>query len=227
MKNIITKKYCVYEHWIDDKCIYVGSGDCYRPFEIDRSDKWLELFPTKEEWDKVKYKVVKIVYETDSREEAYTKEEFQTRKRFDEGYDLLNVKIGRKFKDPKDSPLYGMDLKGKNNPFYGKEHTQETKDKIGQKAKERFARGEHPSLGKRGYTALYFRLLYKDTIVKDFDSLKECSEWCKNNLIGFPIKALKNMSKTGLEYKAFHSKYKKFDGYRLEKTKNKEDFSND
>lgn len=224
MSKIISKKYCVYEHWVNGKCIYVGSGDYNRPFEFDRSSKWLEIFPTKEEWDKVKYNVVKIVHETDSRDDAYTYEENQTIKRFNEGYDLLNIRIGRKFKDPKDSPLYGMDLKGENNPFYGKKHTQEAKEKIGQKAKERFTKGEHPALGKRGNTAVYTRLLYKNNVVKDFDSLKDCMEWCKENLEGFPIKALKSMFKTGLEYKAFHSKYKKFDGYRLEKSKNKEDF---
>ena len=51
--------------------------------------------------------------------------------------------------------------KGKNNPMYGKKHSAETKEKIRQKALQRFINPEnHPSWagGKRVTTAGYIEI---------------------------------------------------------------------
>lgn len=74
------------------------------------------------------------------------------------------------------NPMYGA--YGKLNPFYGKTHTEETKEIISKKAKERYKdRANNPNS--------------KSIIMKDkndntlkFDSFRSCSEWLlANNII--------------------------------------------
>lgn len=205
-KDIISKKYCVYEHWYNGECIYVGKGDCYRPFEFNRNKKWTEIFGDKLEWDKVKFDVVKIVYETDDIIDALKHEEKTIIKHKEAGSPLTNIAIGYK-------------LYGKDNGFYGKKHTSETIDKIREKALVNNTGEKNPMYGKRSAGAWYVDL-YKDNIlIMEFNSLRECKKWCKENIEGFPVKALNTMFKTEENYKAFHSKYQKFNGYKLKKYK--------
>ena len=205
----MTKEYCVYEHYLGDVCIYVGSGDKYRPFEYYRNQRWTEFFPVKEDWAKVRKNVVHIYCITDNRKEAYKIEKELTLKRQKEGHPLTNIAIG--------SALYG-----ENNGFYGRKHSKESIEKMREKHLINNKGVNNPMYGKRSANALYVTLYFKENKVKDFDTLKECREWIKENIESFPLKALKKMSKTGEEYEAFHKKYKKFNGYRIEKRKEKE-----
>ena len=52
---------------------------------------------------------------------------------------------GRECKDKHQTIIYS----GDNNPVFGKKHTNESKNKVSTKAKERFSKKEnHPSYGK-------------------------------------------------------------------------------
>lgn len=74
-------EYYVYEHWIGDVCIYVGSGSKYRPTEYKRTKEWYKFFPSKKEWDKIKHNIVSVSYVTNDREDAYDKENEMIRKK--------------------------------------------------------------------------------------------------------------------------------------------------
>ena len=202
----VMNEYYVYEHWIGDTCIYVGSGNKYRPTGYGRNDEWTEYFPSKDDWYKVRDNVVNLYCITFDRQNAFDVEEWLTTKRKSEGHPLTNKAEGRS-------------LYKENNGFYGKKHSKESIDKMRKKHLVNNKGPGNPMYGKRSANALYISLYYKDNLVKDFDSLKECKRWLKDNVKGFPLKALADMSKTGKEYKAFHSKYKKYEGYRIEKYK--------
>lgn len=201
-------EYYVYEHWIGEKCIYVGSGNKYRPMSYSRSDEWKKYFPSKEEWDKIKNNIVNIYCITFNRQDAFEIEEWLTQKRIKEGHSLLNKAIGRS-------------LYKENNGFYGKKHTKDSINKMREKHLINNKGAGNPMYGKRSANALYINLYYKNTLIKNFDSLKQCKAWIKKNIEGFPLKALGKMSKTGEEYRAFHRKYREYEGYRIEKSKEK------
>lgn len=103
-------EYYVYEHWVGDNCIYVGSGAKYRPKEYKRTKEWYKFFPTKKGWDKIKDNIVSIYFITNDREEAYDKEAELTIKRKNEGHPLLNINIGRN-KKGKNNHMYGINVK--------------------------------------------------------------------------------------------------------------------
>lgn len=106
----VKDKYYVYEHWVGDTCIYVGSGSKYRPTEYKRTKEWYKFFPSKKGWDKIKHNIVSISYVTNDREDAYNKEAELTIKRKKEGHPLLNINIGKN-KEGKNNHMYGIDLK--------------------------------------------------------------------------------------------------------------------
>ena len=198
------KEYYVYEHYLGDECIYVGSGDKYRPFEYYRNDKWKEYFPDKDDWFKVRNNVVEIYCIVNDRKEAYDIESELTIKRMDEGHPLTNKAVGKA-------------LFGENNGFYGKRHSKESLDKMREKHLINNKGKGNPMYGKRAWNAFNVKLYYKDIAVKEFKSLKECKFWIKENIEGFPLKSLSRLAKTGEEYRAFHSRHEKYNGYRLEK----------
>lgn len=74
------------------------------------------------------------------------------------------------------NPMYGRT--GELNSFYGKHHTQKTKELISRKAKERYKnRSNIPN-------SISIDLLTKDGIYVDtFDSYISCAEWLVNNNI--------------------------------------------
>lgn len=217
-KDFITKEYCVYEHWYEGKCVYVGSGDVYRPFEYSRNERWSKIFSDREAWKEIRFDVVKIIFETDNREEAFKKEEEQTILRNSEGYDLCNIRVGNKFKDKKDSPLHDRDQSGENNGFYGHSHTEETKRRIGEATKKYNEEYGHPSIGLVGPNAFKIKLYYKDLYIRSFESLRECRDWAKKYINGFPVKALKKMVHSEKEYEAFHKKHRRYNGYKIIRT---------
>lgn len=55
----------------------------------------------------------------------------------------------KRFAKPENNPMYGIHRYGKDNPFYGKHHTEAAKQEMSKKAKERFANPEnHPFYGR-------------------------------------------------------------------------------
>lgn len=106
-----TTMYCVYEHWLNNDCFYVGCGDLdnNRPYETNsRNKKW---------WDFCKGEFeVKIIKTFKNRKEALEFEKELTIKRKNEGHPLANIAVGYSFY-------------GKNNGMYGKGYLLKGKPK--------------------------------------------------------------------------------------------------
>lgn len=198
----MTQPFLVYEHWVNDQCIYVGSGTSYRPYVYKSNNKrWSALF-TIEEWKVLKFDIVKIVKTFDDRDEAYEYEKQLTIKRREEGHDIL-------------SKFNGRSNPGDANGFWGKAHTKESIEKAREKHLVNNKGKGNPMYGKRAALSKW-TYLYKDgVLIKEFSSFKKCYIWIKDNIKGYPLKSLHTMKKTGEEYKAFHSRYKKFNGYKI------------
>lgn len=101
------------------------------------------------------------------------------------------------------NPMYGCC--GELNPFYGKKHTDDSKDKISNKAKERYRnRKNHPNS-----KAIIMLDKYNNEIF--FNSIKDCSEWLLNNKIIKSIRtgddAISKRLKNKKQYKGFTFKY--------------------
>lgn len=110
--------YVVYEHYYNDKIIYVGSGTLKRAHRKGRNKKYSEMCN-----GCLQDVEVKIVKHFNDREEAFQYEEGLTRWYFEENIELSNVFTGRKG--------YGI-----ANGFYSKKHKIETKQTIGRKNAE-------------------------------------------------------------------------------------------
>lgn len=98
------------------------------------------------------------------------------------------------------NPMFGMF--GELNPFYGKEHTQETKDIISKKAKERLSdRKNNPNCKE---IDMYDN---NKNYIMTFDSVASGSEWLFNNNIikstGTGKDAISKCLKFNKEYKGF------------------------
>ena len=111
--------YCVYEHYYNNKIIYVGSGTIKRAHRKSfRNEKYEKM--CNGDKDKVEVKIVALF---NNREDAFEYEEGLTRWYFEEKIDISNLQFGKRaFKDL--------------NAFYGKNHSLETKNKIGLKNKK-------------------------------------------------------------------------------------------
>lgn len=54
----------------------------------------------------------------------------------------------QRLKNPENHPMFGTHRCGEDNPFYGKKHSVETKNKISKANKERFSKENNPMFGK-------------------------------------------------------------------------------
>ena len=146
------RTYYVYEHWLFNRCIYVGCGDKYRPFDFlklkyrKRNKEWQKLT------DGVEHMVeVKIVGKTTNKENAIKIETIMTMKRIFEGHCLTNIRIGNINKKGENSPMFG-DIFSKEqienirkaqikytrkygSQFKGKHHNEETKKVLADKSR--------------------------------------------------------------------------------------------
>ena len=86
------KEFVVYEHWLDGKCIYVGSGKIRRANDFHRNEKYETVTLNRK-----KDIQVKIVDYFNSRVEAVKFEMGITLQRKDEGHPLCNINIGNKW----------------------------------------------------------------------------------------------------------------------------------
>lgn len=87
-------KYCVYEHWLDGECIYVGSGlvsnKRYNP-KYKRNHVYEEVVKNRRQ----DIKVIIVKY-FDNKEDSVSFEEAITRKYREKGYAKCNLKNGNK-----------------------------------------------------------------------------------------------------------------------------------
>lgn len=112
----------VYEHWRTDRqeCFYVGKGKGRRAYTMARRNRHHQAIVAK--LHRTGYAVeIKIVASGLSDEEAFYLEIERISFWKEMGADLTNMTNGG------DAPPVKV---GKENPFYGKKHTEETKDKI-------------------------------------------------------------------------------------------------
>lgn len=195
-------KYYVYEHWLDGKCFYVGKGcgnRAYALYDSKRCSGWLKFCKGRK--NEIEIRIVK---EFENEQDAYNYEKELSLKMKLDGHPITGIADGNS-------------LFGKNNGFYNKKHNEEFKKRIAIENKNKNLGEKNPMFGKRSASASYVSL-YKDNIfIKKFDSLKKCKEWLKENYKGFPLKATRKMFQTGEPYKAFHSQFKRFDGFKIVK----------
>jgi hypothetical protein len=108
------KEYCVYEHWFNGKCIYVGSGSDDRPFQLRKSrrnKKWNDIVGDRN------LEVTPIVKAVFFNEKDALDYEVYLTKKMQKEYDLANFALG-------------STRAGKNNGMYGKESVRRKKIKI-------------------------------------------------------------------------------------------------
>ena len=133
-KELDKNKYYVYEHWLDNKCFYVGSGNYKRPFWFYRQEAWHDhVGDRKDEID------VKIIQAFETRLEAY---DFEKALTIYHDYilndNLINVKSGNALYG-EDNPMYRKSIKDFMNEeeydkwlenFRGKKASLETRQKM-------------------------------------------------------------------------------------------------
>lgn len=126
-------KYYVYEHWFNNECIYVGKGRKRRPFQFKskRNDIWKNI--AGDRYDDIS---VRIIKEFDTNIDAVKFESELTMRYIKNGQCIANN--GR----------CGHSLFGEDNPFFGKSHSKETKDKIRSKLKGKYCGENNPFYGK-------------------------------------------------------------------------------
>lgn len=79
--------YVVYEHWLDGRCFWVGSGTKYRPKNFgSRKRAWQEYVK-----DRQNDIIIKIVKEFETREEAYEYEIEHHKNMLAEGHPIQNL----------------------------------------------------------------------------------------------------------------------------------------
>lgn len=75
------------------------------------------------------------------------------------------------------------DVNGKNNPMYGRKHTEEAKKRIAQKAKESYRRGRKAYRDGKVFSSFKF---FKDNrFIKEVKGQKQAKEFCKKQKIPF------------------------------------------
>ena len=155
--------YCVYEHWYKGKCFYVGSGSLTRPFDIrkkSRNSDWLNYFNGDSE-----NLQINIIDDNLSYEESCKLEDEITIKRIKENQPLTNKIIGRHSAHSEiTKDKISKSLSGENHPYYGKKRSEDFRNKIGK--------------------ALSIKTILEiDDKKIEFESRKECIEYCKLNNI--------------------------------------------
>lgn len=120
--------FVVYEHWLNGKCFYIGSGNEHRPYTFRRNEEYNKLVKGRK-----KDIVVVIHSKHDTKEEAFNEEKKWTIEMFKK-YNLTNK-------------MYGTSAPGELNGFYGKKHSEEAKMKISFKNKGNIGwlKGKHLS----------------------------------------------------------------------------------
>src|SRR5699024_7261455 len=174
---IVLQPFCVYEHWLNNKCYYVGSGRLSRPYEYRiYNKKWINIFASYEEWKKIRNNCVVIIKTFDDREEAYEFEKEITIKTTNENHTDVNA------------------LNGKSNPkqlngYKGKKHKKETIQKTSEKRKRKGkSKGKNnPMYGKRSANSEYTYLFKDGNFIREFDTFKKCCEWLKEKDKNFPL----------------------------------------
>ena len=97
-----------------------------------------------------------ILYCFDKETDAFLKEEELVTQEFVSRDDTYNMIVGGKgFKSGEENPTiknrkHGKNKCGKNNPFYAKHHTQETRDRISKSHKGKHAGKKNPMYGMTG-----------------------------------------------------------------------------
>lgn len=114
--------FCVYEHLLDGKVFWVGSGDLNRPRKFsNRSDRWKRYVQ-----DRTKEVEVKIIKQFENYEDAY-KYEIELSKKLRQNNEPIQGLIGK---------YLDKEAKQKcSNCFKGRHHTDEAKIKISEKKK--------------------------------------------------------------------------------------------
>ena len=184
-------KYFVYEHWLDDKCIYVGSGNENRPHSFERNKKYNDFVKNRE--NEI---IVKIHSEHFDRKEAFIEEEKLANYYLSNGHELLLTRKGFKWTEEGKSKF-----KGDKNGMFCKTHSDEAKKKIseaftgekhpmygnGWKVKGKKngmfgKRGEKcPTYGKKNKKAMKIKAIDTKTneIIKSFDCYREAAGYYK------------------------------------------------
>lgn len=145
--------YYVYEHWLDDECLYVGKGSNNRAFDFEARRDDYRIFLNKNK-NNIKVKIVKYF---DNEEEAL---DFEKNRQI-EYYKIGQVRFCRdSYLSPEYNPMYGKKHKIKsiekmrqwklNNPT-----SKETADKISKALTGRtrgaytYKKGVHPWVGRK------------------------------------------------------------------------------
>jgi len=131
----LLNNYSVYSHWLDGKCIYVGSGNKDRPFNFKRNKKYNEL--TKDRKSDI---IVKVYYNDLSKKDSLIKEN-RIAEELMKKYDLALYRNGTKWNEKGKKKF-----QKENNGMYGKLQSEESKKKIS----EAMSGEKHPMYGK-GY----------------------------------------------------------------------------
>lgn len=127
------KIYCVYTHKIDCRVFYVGCGDLKRPYVIgrkgkDRNKKWFNVV----ENNNYVYDI-DIIYKNKDKSKCLSVENFLTIYYKYMGECECNINISKySTKESRQNISKGRvgKLIGKDNPFYGKTHSEEVLKKI-------------------------------------------------------------------------------------------------
>lgn len=69
LRNVRTRRWCVYMHYVDGECVYIGMGDITRPFEKTRRGKLWSDFTRDKDMDII------ILEMFDERRDAYDLEQ--------------------------------------------------------------------------------------------------------------------------------------------------------
>ena len=107
--------------------------------------------------------IKEILFCFDKENDAFLKEEELVTQEFVDRDDTYNIAIGGK-------GFTSECIKGKNNPMYGKKHTQESKDKMSKAKKGKYTGKNHPMYGRRGENNPRYGKKHKP------DTLKKMSE---------------------------------------------------
>lgn len=189
----MNKKYCVYEHWLDGVCFYVGKGlTKTRPYKFSpsqRNQNWKAYVK-----DRTKDIEVKIVETFDENAQALKKETELTLYYKNMGMCQAN------------GERYGCSSFKHSNGFYGKKHTIETKKLISKTNKGRTGE-KNPFYGKK-HSEQTRKILSEKRSKKircinldiTFNSIRECGEY-------FGVKNCGPLTKAMNENRAYRKIY--------------------
>ena len=182
----MNQRFCVYEHWLDDVCFYVGKGlTKNRPhsfYDSTRSELWKSYVGNRK--DDIQVRVVET-FETNI--EALRKETELT---------LYYQKLGM---CQANGNRVGCSSIGKANHFYGKHHTEETKMKISESKKNKNIGEQNPFFGKKHSEETKKKIAQKSSkkircinLDITFDKLSDCAKYFGIKNYGSIIKAMEN-----------------------------------